>query len=333
MTSPESHFRTIPALAGEPPGWSITVSWGWDHPRAGGGTTTTRTPFKNVLGPSPRWRGNRLRHIRLPRHAGTIPALAGEPVSEGAHGHAIQDHPRAGGGTQSICSFSRVGSGPSPRWRGNHHEAVRRFGVIRTIPALAGEPMTAPFSHRRAGDHPRAGGGTRRKRGRARRSMGPSPRWRGNRLVPAFSTPEAGTIPALAGEPPGRIGCGRFHRDHPRAGGGTVRPPVRVRLIEGPSPRWRGNPWPSITTIGRTGTIPALAGEPVSDGIGCGGFRDHPRAGGGTCIAHSAPAAQVGPSPRWRGNPSRRRPAQGLRGTIPALAGEPLVGLFMLVMH
>ncbi len=70
---------TIPAWAGEP--FSVIpnhIRIG-DHPRVGGGTTSSgeRGVFED--GPSPRGRGNRQTATACPTRHGTIPAWAGEP--------------------------------------------------------------------------------------------------------------------------------------------------------------------------------------------------------------------------------------------------------------
>ena len=235
------------------------------------------------MGPSPRWRGNPACIAGGRPHAGTIPALAGEPVHIADRLGQPKDHPRAGGGTRCRHPPWVVSRGPSPRWRGNLAVLQPRIDNHGTIPALAGEPCVSGSSRTWKRDHPRAGGGTVAGPRTSGGAEGPSPRWRGNprSRPPRRSLP--GTIPALAGEPPLPSASIISTRDHPRAGGGTVSVfPLRVRVM-GPSPRWRGNRDGSQHLRLWRGTIPALAGEPDEHGSKTQSGRDHPRAGGGTC--------------------------------------------------
>ena len=74
---------------------------------------------------------------------------------------------------------------------------------------------------------------------------------------------------------------------------------------------------------GRTGSIPANAGEPPPYTYNLVGIRVYPRERGGTLDdAKTAPTEQ-GLSPRTRGNQAKRRPRHRPPGSIPANAGEP----------
>ena len=74
-------------------------------------------------------------------------------------------------------------------------------------------------------------------------------------------------------------------------------------VLEGLSPRWRGNPVIQTVTITATGSIPALAGQPRCDTILDIPLPVYPRAGGATP----------------QGNASRMIWTR----SIPALAGQP----------
>ena len=50
--------------------------------------------------------------------------------------------------------------GLSPRVRGNRMELRKLMGIVRSIPACAGEPCIAPRSKARQGVYPRVCGGT-----------------------------------------------------------------------------------------------------------------------------------------------------------------------------
>ena len=192
----------------------------------------------------------------------TIPALAGEPKRAASRDHRSRDYPRARGGTNlSGLPFS-FGPGLSPRSRGNHLCDPEPGSSPGTIPALAGEPGCRIGRRVDRGYYPRARGGTRHQASDEMVKAGLSPRSRGNRSIRLILRSYSGTIPALAGEPCVSRGLSGNLRDYPRARGGTSAICTRHRLIEGLSPRSRGNRIDALRDGKRSGTIPALAGEP-----------------------------------------------------------------------
>ena len=217
-----------------------------------------------------------------------------------------RDHPRVGGGTQSIPDPLAMRRGPSPRGRGNLVLSASDIDGAGTIPAWAGEPPACRKQVREHADHPRVGGGTKLIRARVGLRRGPSPRGRGNRLCRCGSALPKGTIPAWAGEPsaPGRR-PGRWW-DHPRVGGGTWCVTGTMKGCGGPSPRGRGNPAGCAFTWTRHRTIPAWAGEPQFLEGERVELPDHPRVGGGTRMIAQRIAGRYGPSPRGRGNQADR---------------------------
>src|SRR5690606_22409517 len=193
--------------------------------------------------------------------------------------------------------------GLSPRVRGNRLDLDAVDVEPGTIPACAGEPVSAQEMAAKRGDYPRVCGGTQTS----------SP----------VSTASAGLSPRARWNPPCISCSARAPRDYPRVCGGT---PGRLRLrtiAPGLSPRVRGNPAYPVSTIGCSGTIPACAGEPHRR---CGRAflaTDYPRVCGGTLTSKSVGAVCPGLSPRVRGNPGHPRSGPVGMGTIPACAGEP----------
>ena len=175
------------------------------------------------------------------------------------------------------------------------------------------------------------------------RKCGESLRRRGNpgrtlvRIVPT------GPIPAQAGEPcqsrsrrPHRRAYPRAgggprdmtqgmdaSRAYPRAGGGTMKSRPIYTVIQGLSPRRRGNQGGELLSVGGEGPIPAQAGEPRADKWRFERHWAYPRAGGGTTPSCSNTVACSGLSPRRRGNPCLARFTNLRFGPIPAQAGEP----------
>ena len=111
---------------------------------------------------------------------------------------------------------------------------------------------------------------------------------------------------------------------YPRVCGGTGGSFDPIDLLEGLSPRVRGN-HAVIMEYHRAGrSIPACAGEPRSS-VRAAVFRKvYPRVCGGTTLGTDNTLDTWGLSPRVRGNPIRSDPGNGPWGSIPACAGEPL---------
>ena len=132
-----------------------------------------------------------------------------------------------------------------------------------------------------------------------------------------------GSIPALAGEPPGPGVSKRPPSVYPRACGGTLSSNLPTKPAGGLSPRLRGNRWPGGWGGRGARSIPALAGEPHR----WRGIRRwssvYPRACGGTAYGDTQTGLGRGLSPRLRGNPTFDDQALLQKRSIPALAGEP----------
>ncbi len=96
---------------------------------------------------------------------------------------------------------------------------------------------------------------------------------------------------------------------------------------KGLSPRTRGNPTVEAGEGQEKGSIPAHAGEPHLAICSSRNSRVYPRARGGTIISTKERLSTAGLSPRTRGNPVSSFIAVEGRGSIPAHAGEPRVGL------
>ena len=110
---------------------------------------------------------------------------------------------------------------------------------------------------------------------------------------------------------------------YPRACGGTYYPNATDLEQTGLSPRVRGNQrnlWQHHRTLG---SIPARAGEPFATLVLKELLRVYPRACGGTNAVNHRGRAELGLSPRVRGNLQRLRDRREGNRSIPARAGEP----------
>ena len=294
-----------------------------DYPRARGGTSVSAISSAPFAGLSPRSRGNHFSLRCFALISRTIPALAGEPSTDSRDTRYFGDYPRARGGTFVRTWHRHRRVGLSPRSRGNPRPSCGHGGPGRTIPALAGEPRPFTFVIGKTRDYPRARGGTRSSFTLGYRQPGLSPRSRGNLRLLEPNTDLRGTIPALAGEPVSVTKSGYQPRDYPRARGGTSSRFCPVRSRPGLSPRSRGNLRHRSLASARSGTIPALAGEPHSFRRRALRSKDYPRARGGTVWSVGSLMKASGLSPRSRGNRNRSNLSKIRTGTIPALAGEP----------
>ena len=153
------------------------------------------------------------------------------------------------------------------------------------------------------------------------------------------------SIPAWAGEPGTRrsgltlrwvyprVGGGTFVHHHsfshsfgrvyPRVGGGTDDNLSDIGMLQGLSPRGRGNLCMAVSSITSDRSIPAWAGEPGGGGYWAGVHAVYPRVGGGTHLTPPSALLPQGLSPRGRGNRCPDRPPYYHRRSIPAWAGEP----------
>ena len=192
---------SIPACAGEPPEPSFRHRWKRVYPRVCGGTMWRLRPWLQARGLSPRVRGNRAVGGFGDHDGGSIPACAGEPRNAAVASSDDGVYPRVCGGTSSgVCGVC-VGSGLSPRVRGNLHIVEPASHLEGSIPACAGEPYERHYLDRPAKVYPRVCGGTCSSDGSRSSRRGLSPRVRGNRFRPRSALGSRGSIPACAGEP------------------------------------------------------------------------------------------------------------------------------------
>ena len=197
-------------------------------------------------------------------------------------------------------------TGLSPRGRGKRTARKASPTKTRSIPAWAGETGPHTRQYRLLQVYPRVGGGNMGKPGRAGNQGGLSPRGRGKRPAATSQVHLARSIPAWAGETPGRTPYPRRNRVYPRVGGGNgVTVPVHWSF-EGLSPRGRGKPptrakcppakrsipaWAGETVVlplcdERLRSIPAWAGETYTRCSGWECFRVYPRVGGGNASGY-----------------------------------------------
>ncbi len=159
--------RSIPAHAGEPGRFVRRPTRIAVYPRPRGGTSDVQPSDRKRCGLSPPTRGNHYRHDFPCGRWRSIPAHAGEPCAPTRGGRSARVYPRPRGGTPLPYIERVASSGLSPPTRGNHKVAGVRGRLVRSIPAHAGEPASAPDRITTSSVYPRPRGGTyRRERSR-----------------------------------------------------------------------------------------------------------------------------------------------------------------------
>ena len=254
--------RSIPARAGEPGSPICIRAMPKVYPRACGGTRPVALSGLRDYGLSPRVRGNLILQCGKVLAGRSIPARAGEPGFYPRLQTVYPVYPRACGGTNGRPDSIYPLAGLSPRVRGNRQPAGGGRQGQGSIPARAGEPCTMRRSPLSAAVYPRACGGTAAWQVGHSTVRGLSPRVRGNHCGHGEILLLDGSIPARAGEPSPRARPRTSGRVYPRACGGTVPPLGRDMLVQGLSPRVRGNRAGENIFAGGIGSIPARAGEP-----------------------------------------------------------------------
>ena len=253
-------------------------------------------------GLSPPVRGNHDQPVAHVANLRSIPACAGEPVSNLAIRPSRKVYPRLCGGTVQIDRLAGLIPGLSPPVRGNLIPVMRWIASTRSIPACAGEPPLAGAELGRGGVYPRLCGGTYAVPELLEKLRGLSPPVRGNPLCRPLFPPKTRSIPACAGEPSRGYAAAGGGGVYPRLCGGT-RPPCIGRCDGyGLSPPVRGNLRYRGGGGAGVGSIPACAGEPApGPGPGVvGGV--YPRLCGGTRRIAVCGILVRGLSPPVRGN-------------------------------
>ena len=269
----------------------------------GGGAIADEPHELDLWGLSPRGRGSRRRGRRGGRGGGSIPAWAGEPTPTATPGRGTRVYPRVGGGAGHVIAH-----------------VLTEWGLF---PAWAGEPPRPSPSRRAARVYPRVGGGALPEVCTKALHDGLSPRGRGSRISGRDGRFWCRSIPAWAGEPLSRGAARTTVRVYPRVGGGAGSSRGRRRTSAGLSPRGRGSLHRVAARRQHGGSIPAWAGEPRQEERLRATSRVYPRVGGGALFVTLESGTERGLSPRGRGSPRRHVHGRGLRGSIPAWAGEP----------
>ena len=293
-------------------------------------------------GSSPRGRGTLSGELGLRDVVRFIPARAGNTPSASAAGRRGPVHPRAGGEHSSHAITSTPVDGSSPRGRGTRSPRASLAGLVRFIPARAGNTARAALRVSRWSVHPRAGGEHTEAMGVEATDDGSSPRGRGTPSDCEEGLVGTRFIPARAGNTRARPRAGSRDSVHPRAGGehgkhfapgvvergssprgrGTLRDPVRGRVVRRFIPARAGNTSSHSRDPMRSPVHPRAGGEhanALATGSHSGGSS---RAGGEHEDTKGLEEDAIGSSPRGRGTHRHHRARGRRRRFIPARAGN-----------
>ena len=195
-------LRIIPARAGQTSAVNISTWSHADHPRACGANDQPEVGFDLRIGSSPRVRG-KLRHTtEHHRRQRIIPARAGQTTGDIDLGDNRSDHPRACGANFLARTAYARSFGSSPRVRGKRENAAVEVGLVRIIPARAGQTSRLLVARIRFSDHPRACGANANGLGVMLPRCGSSPRVRGKPADRGAGDGDVRIIPARAGQTP-----------------------------------------------------------------------------------------------------------------------------------
>ena len=191
---------SIPAWAGEALFDNSELHLVGVDPRVGGGSRGASDKYLVRAGRSPRGRGKLARSCNTCALGRSIPAWAGEARHDATVFRQRRVDPRVGGGSRRTISASMAVLGRSPRGRGKRLVLGHKSRPFRSIPAWAGEAVSAWVSTTGRWVDPRVGGGSNKMALTRCVCMGRSPRGRGKLIIAQASRVGAGSIPAWAGE-------------------------------------------------------------------------------------------------------------------------------------
>ena len=212
--------------------------------------------------------------------------------------------------------------GLSPRVRGKPRQLIGPVLRRRSIPACAGEAVSAAMSSAAETVYPRVCGGSWTQTAAARMYLGLSPRVRGKPARQFNRYRHSGSIPACAGEAQVKLQRVDAAAVYPRVCGGSPPAPPTRRQPSGLSPRVRGKPPLPPTGCCAPRSIPACAGEARQGREEIGDAEVYPRVCGGSDRAFFPAGPGAGLSPRVRGKPMVRSTPGAKPWSIPACAGE-----------
>ena len=261
--------------------------------------------------------------VRLVRRS--IPAYAGETRAHDLRRTFIRVDPRVCGGNALAAAAGAYLGGRSPRMRGKQTNTSFEVSVPGSIPAYAGETKAVRCVQTGIQVDPRVCGGNVKACECTSASHGRSPRMRGKLVTPIGGGTSPRSIPAYAGETGVSDSLPVFEKVDPRVCGGNRIESRAVLSNPGRSPRMRGKQGTPGGGRGGGGSIPAYAGETLTDVYLPPSGSVDPRVCGGNLMVMVFGSRLRGRSPRMRGKPCSTDFVDWGARSIPAYAGETCV--------
>ena len=232
--------------------------------------------------------------------------------------------------------MTAASSGSSPHLRGTRHEVDEPHGVLRFIPAPAGNTAIFPPTTTLLAVHPRTCGEHLVDGGGESFRIGSSPHLRGTLCAGQERQGNRRFIPAPAGNTTGHPTVVAPKTVHPRTCGEHWWPWTAPRPASGSSPHLRGTPVVEKHPVGLVRFIPAPAGNTYPGRNQGAAGAVHPR----TCGEHVTHVSDItrtlGSSPHLRGTQFNLGPAIAWERFIPAPAGNTsysFVAMYSLPVH
>ena len=212
--------------------------------------------------------------------------------------------------------------GSSPRVRGTGSGPSSDIGLLRFIPACAGNRHPEPGNRSPFPVHPRVCGEQEGFQKFLHVLSGSSPRVRGTEFAARILRVPFRFIPACAGNRYRRRDRCRPRAVHPRVCGEQPAPALLGDGATGSSPRVRGTDGPGENGPPATRFIPACAGNRCDRPAGGQRGTVHPRVCGEQSRPAATPRGAGGSSPRVRGTVAHVFPRPLWARFIPACAGN-----------
>ena len=295
------------------------------HPRSRGEHTSQTTSTAANPGSSPLARGTLVQRVQRRLRPGFIPARAGNTPRTRPTAPASPVHPRSRGEHHVVPDDLDLDDGSSPLARGTPWRSLSITGLLRFIPARAGNTSPACRVWRPASVHPRSRGEHLKDQRLVDLPHGSSPLARGTRRLEDPIPRIERFIPARAGNTRSRSPPSPPRPVHPRSRGEHATSAAVTPPSTGSSPLARGTHEHSVAGLAPLRFIPARAGNTCRRQSMSRSGPVHPRSRGEHDPVAPGPGHEGGSSPLARGT---QRMATGHRPPgrfIPARAGNTRV--------
>ena len=193
--------RSTPAYAGKPTLPQQPLPLPMVYPRVCGEAGTFARGTYWEYGLPPRMRGSRLSNRTRLYPVGSTPAYAGKPLAGHTQSGLVSVYPRVCGEAVDCTVATLVAVGLPPRMRGSRLLDDATATGLRSTPAYAGKPPSAPSVRWSDRVYPRVCGEAGRGPYLHFLHYGLPPRMRGSRLARHNQANLPGSTPAYAGKP------------------------------------------------------------------------------------------------------------------------------------